>query len=138
MDRVQGAPVLVAVSEAAERSAILSALVAAKFEVWQAADYDDAVALLHASPRRLVVLVDRPLVPLLKFAETDRRLVHHHIYIALESPGQSPDTGIAQCFPCLTLWTLTSPTPDELSRTVARAQRLLSSNPRADQELVAR
>ena len=82
-----GAPVLIAESELARRRGMAMALNEVGFEVWQAEDYDEAVALLHASARKLVVIVSYDNMSVLRFAACDRRLVHHHIYTALEAPG---------------------------------------------------
>lgn len=130
--------VLVAVADRDVRRMAAQALRAAGFEVWEAQDYDEAVTLLHASPRRLVILVGRDLVSVLGFAAADRRMAHHHLYIALDSARAAFGEAECKLFSCLTLWRLPSPTPDELTQRVTKAARLLESDSLGWRELVTR
>jgi hypothetical protein len=130
--------VLLAVMDPTLRRDTALALSEAGYDVWPAQNYDEAAALLHASARRLIVVVGPDCVPLLQFAASDRRIVDHHAYIALREPGTRTEADLCQPFPCLTLWTVVSPTRGELKRTAAAAARALGANQRLDRELVTR
>jgi hypothetical protein len=136
MPREHKAPVLLVIADCGERSRAARALSQAGFEIWQAAGYDEAVALLHASASRLIVLIGQELTSVLRFATSDRRLVHHHVYIPLEATGCMSDPALSQLFPYLTLFPVTTPTPDTLSRAVTAAARMLNGepSPRGDRE----
>jgi hypothetical protein len=115
-----------------------TALSEAGFEVWQAEDYDEAVALLHASARKLVVIVGVDNVPVLRFAACDRRLVHHHIYIAVEAPGLSLPEELCRQFPYLCMFALVSPSFGELTQAVTKAAQMLGGAPAPFPELAMR
>jgi DNA-binding NtrC family response regulator len=126
---MQQATVLVAVTDVAQRQRIAQVLAEAGFEVWQAQEYNEAISLLHGSPRRLVTLIGSDLLSVLEFAVSDRRLVHHHCYIVLVESGTVAETALPQQFPYLSLWTLAAPTPEALTQLVDNAARALGTRP---------
>jgi hypothetical protein len=130
--------VLLAVTDHVARREMALALRGAGFAVWQAEEYLEAVVLLHGSPRRLVTIVSSDLVAVLQFAASDRRMVHHHVYIALETASAPFEDDLQGVFPYLTLLTLAAPAPDELARVVSKAAQMLGGEPAGYRELVAR
>jgi hypothetical protein len=130
--------VLMAIADPMVRADLAAALSEVGFAVSQAQNYEDAVVSLHASPRRLVVIVDSTFAPLLLFAASDRRMVHHHAYIALQEPGAPKGVGLYERFPYLKLWIVRTPTATELIRIIASAAQALGIDLPARRELVTR
>jgi hypothetical protein len=138
MRQERTSPVLIAMADRTARSKTSHVLHKAEFEVWQAEDVDDALTQLHASPRRLVVLVDPGMAALFRFAASDRRLTYLHVYIALNTPDARHEDGVYALYPCLTLLKLALPSEHELLSVTAAAARALGGGLVRSTELAVR